>query len=354
MAFINFKPSSFFQTKIYDGNSSTQAITGVGFQPDKLDIKRRNGGDNNWRVCDSVRTADNSLMYNLNNEASDLTGTVTAFDADGFSLGNNASYVGGFNETGGEYASYNWKMGTTSGITQGAASVTPTAYSFNATAKQSIIQWTGTGSVLTVPHGLGVEPGSIFVKCTSHSGDWVAYHKSMGGSYGMELPSTSGQSATSGWFNNTGATSDLFTIGDNGNVNTSGRTYIAYVYGPRKGMSSFGKYIGNGASTGTEHGGPFIYCNFRPCMLFIKRIDTTGAWYLWDDKREGYNETNDEFSLNSAAAEGSGNISLDILGTGFKLRNSDGSYNADGGSYIYWAWAAEPQVGSDGTPGLAR
>ena len=35
------KPSDYFNTKLYTGNGSTNAITGVGFQPDWTWIKGR-------------------------------------------------------------------------------------------------------------------------------------------------------------------------------------------------------------------------------------------------------------------------------------------------------------------------
>ena len=62
-----------------------------------------------------------------------------------------------------KFIAWCFKMGTTSGIA-GSPSITPTAYSFNATAGQSIIQWTGTEAVGTLPHGLGVAPELILVK----------------------------------------------------------------------------------------------------------------------------------------------------------------------------------------------
>jgi hypothetical protein len=34
MAYINFDPQDYFNTKLYTGTCNTQAITGVGFQPD--------------------------------------------------------------------------------------------------------------------------------------------------------------------------------------------------------------------------------------------------------------------------------------------------------------------------------
>ena len=39
MAFINFQPKDYFNTKLYTGNGSTNAITGVGFQPDMCLVK---------------------------------------------------------------------------------------------------------------------------------------------------------------------------------------------------------------------------------------------------------------------------------------------------------------------------
>ena len=36
MAYISFKPSAFFNNVLYTGNAGTNAITGVGFQPDMI------------------------------------------------------------------------------------------------------------------------------------------------------------------------------------------------------------------------------------------------------------------------------------------------------------------------------
>ena len=47
MAYINFQPSDYFNTKLYTGNnsSSTTTITGVGFQPDWTWTKERTAQD---------------------------------------------------------------------------------------------------------------------------------------------------------------------------------------------------------------------------------------------------------------------------------------------------------------------
>ena len=40
------KSTDYFNTKLYTGNGSTNAITGVGFQPDMTWIKDRTGTNN--------------------------------------------------------------------------------------------------------------------------------------------------------------------------------------------------------------------------------------------------------------------------------------------------------------------
>jgi hypothetical protein len=50
------KPSEYFNTKLYTGNDTTQSITGVGFQPDWIWIKRRNASESSF-LEDVIRGA---------------------------------------------------------------------------------------------------------------------------------------------------------------------------------------------------------------------------------------------------------------------------------------------------------
>ena len=63
-------------------------------------------------------------------------------------------------------------------------------------------------------------------------------------------------------------------------------------------------------------------------------------------------------SPNQSSAENSAtNNSIDFLSNGFKIRTNDGRLNADGGIYIYLAFAEEPivaNVGTNGIPATAR
>jgi len=99
------KPTDYFNTKLYTGNGSTNAITGVGFQPDWTWIKIRNAAGESHALWDAVRGATKYISSNnANAEATDATG-LTAFDSDGFTLGS----TGRVNQNTNTFASWNWK-----------------------------------------------------------------------------------------------------------------------------------------------------------------------------------------------------------------------------------------------------
>ena len=50
-------PFKYFNTKLYTGNGSTQALTGVGFQPDFTWLKNRSTSQDS-KLYDSVRGAN--------------------------------------------------------------------------------------------------------------------------------------------------------------------------------------------------------------------------------------------------------------------------------------------------------
>jgi len=103
------KPEDYFNTKLYTGNGGAQSITGVGFQPDWVWLKRRDGSASH-RLTDSVRGTLKRLSSDSNNAESTETGLVTSFDSDGFTL--NSSDVA-FNGSSSTYASWNWLAGGT-------------------------------------------------------------------------------------------------------------------------------------------------------------------------------------------------------------------------------------------------
>ena len=73
----------------YTGNSSTQAITGLGFSPNWVLLKETDGVDS-WELYDTARGATKVLYPNGAN-AEGVNSGLTSFDSDGFTLGSATS-----------------------------------------------------------------------------------------------------------------------------------------------------------------------------------------------------------------------------------------------------------------------
>jgi len=73
----------------------------------------------------------------------------------------------------------------------------------------------------------------------------------------------------------------------------------------------------------------------------LKRTDSTSNWTILDLKREGYNVDNDPLFPNLNNAEGTTDLA-DLLSNGFKLRSTDASVNASGGTYVFAAFSSNP------------
>jgi len=335
--------SLFMNTVLYTGNDGTHAITGVGFQPDLVWIKPRNYADHH-RLVDSVRGL--YQIYSNRDVAQDATGSnFASFDSDGFTLGGSD---GGWNSSSYNYVSWNWKAGTTSGIPGGT--ITPSGYSFNTTSGFSIITYTGTGSLGTIPHGLGVVPQAVICKKLNSADGWFSYHEPLGNTGRMMLNNTNAAAYNSGYWNSTTPTSEVFTVLGNGGNNASGDTYVAYCFADVAGYSKMGGYTGNSDADGT-----FVYTGFKPAFIIIKETGTgTQDWYMNTGKINGYNVQDDYLAPNTDVAEVvGGGLTLDMLSNGFKLRANAQGVNT-GYTYIYLAFAESPFVNSNGVPTNAR
>jgi hypothetical protein len=329
------KPSEYFNTKLYTGNGSTQSLTGVNFQPDWVWCKDRSTTSENL-VFDILRGATNYIKTNATSSQATISTTLTSFDADGFSIGNN----GGINTNGNNYVAWNWLGGGT-GASNTDGSTTSTV-SANQTSGFSVVKWVGVDT--TVGHGLNAVPEMIIVKNTDDATNWFVYHKTLGNNKYLNLNLTSAETTSSSQWNSTSPTSSVFTVGSGFN----NANYIAYVFAPKKGFSKFGSYTGNGSTDGT-----FVYTGFKPALLIRKRTDASNDWYINDNKRAGYNPQNDYLFPNTTQAE-SALQRFDFLSNGFKIRTTDGGDNASGGTYIYMAFAEEPLVGTNNIPATAR
>ena len=86
---------------------------------------------------------------------------------------------------------------------------------------------------------------------------------------------------------------------------------------------------------------PFGYTGFRPAFVLLRVTSAANAWFIYDHKRDGFNEANDSLSPNYDAVEDS-TYKLDLLSNGFKIRSTQNAHNQSGQTFIYIAFAEAP------------
>ena len=323
-------PFKNFNTVLYTGNGSTQSITGVGFQPDWVWLKKRNASDSHY-LQDAVRGATKAIKSNSTDAEATDTDSVTSFNSDGFSLGNS----GGYNSNTNTFVAWNWLAGNSSGSSNGDGSITSTV-SANTTAGFSIVSYTGTGSNATIGHGLGVAPSVIIVKPRNSSSEGFAmYHKSIASDAETDFirwDETNAAADNANYWNDTAPTSTVFSIGTDSATNGTTNN-IAYCFAEVKGYSKFGSYTGNG-------GNQFIYTGFKPAFVIEKRSSNTSEWDVYDNKRNTFNSVTKVLKPNANDAEATYS-GLNFLSNGFEVL---GSLNDSGQTLIYLAFAETPFV----------
>ena len=324
-----------FGAAVPAGQTINNSVNGIGFQPDFIWIKERNGTAYHI-LTDSVRGVTKNIYTNVTAAEATNNGTdVTTFNSNGFSVGTDSA-GDGVNRNNATVVAWQWKAGGTSSSNT-AGSITSTV-SVNATAGFSVLTFTGTGAVGTIGHGLGVAPSMIIVKNRPTAGtSWVTYHASVGATKYLLLNATDAATVGSAQWNNTAPTSTVFTMG-NTSANTSGQSSVAYCFSEVAGYSKFGSYTGNGSADGA-----FVFCGFRPRYVLLKRSDTADAWVVFDSVRGTYNLNSPHLQPHLSSAEADAPpYGLDFLSNGFKCRASTASMNASGGTYIFMAFAENP------------
>ena len=331
MAYTDVDDSeSFFQVKLYTGNGSDDhAITLDGttdMQPDLVWTKNREAetSDDPHLWFDSVRGATKYISSNSSAAEATDADTLDAFQSDGFKIDDDTK----INTNSETYVAWCWKESATSGF--------------------DIVTYSGTGSGTTNAHSLSAKPGWMLAKNKGATGGWMAWHKGLPDS-GDKVLYFHLNSAIQDeqMFNDTEPTSSVFSVSADSNL--SSNTYVAYLWAEKKGFSKFLNYVGNSSVDGK-----FLYCGFKPAFVMTKRTDTTSAWYVWDNKREGFNPTNNPLFAYHPSVENTGTVRIDFLSNGFKFRHADSDHNGSSGKYIFMAFAEAPLVNSNGVPCNAR
>ena len=340
-----------FNTVLYTGDGTTsRSITGVGFTPDWIWGKSRSNAEDHF-LHDTVRGAGKKLESN-NTGAEDTTATavISAFESDGFT--GPASTPGNINVNTRTYVTWNWKAGGSASSNSDGSNIT-SSVSANTAAGFSIVAYTGTGTGShTVGHGLTQKPDLVIVKnrdADSSPNYWHVNHKDLTASdYNIFLNLTSAESDVNTNYAEGGiglgdANVIDFVAGYSGannvaNCNKSGSDYIAYCFHGVEGYSKVGSYKGNNNADG-----PHVNTGFRPAWIMTKRTDTTSNWLIIDVKRDIDNVAHNRLIPNLSNTEATSvAATMDILSNGFKRRHTNTDVNANGGDYIYLAFAEAP------------
>ena len=336
------KPGLHMNTKLYTGDgSATQAITGVGFQPDWIWIKSRDATHDHY--CFQSILA-NKYGLEPSDTSAERTPALGSFNSDGFTF---ASTDGFYNTNSGTYVSWNWKAGGATGSSNNDGSIATTVTA-NTTAGFSIVKFNKSSLAAnsTMGHGLGKVPKAIFFKNISNADSWYAYHEQLGGGAYLVPNDTNNAQTSTGFMNSsTAPTTSVFTQTSTF-WGTSNHDVLAFCFAEIKGYSKFGSYMNTGSADG-----PYCYTGFQPELVIIKSSDRNGSnWNLLDRKRPGRNRTDYRIKITGSTEQTGSANSIDILSTGFKIRGIDDDVNAAGAGddYLYWAWAKNPFVANVG------
>ena len=333
------RPQKHFDTILYTGDEATsRKISGLEFQPDLVWIKPRSTTSNHC-LLDSVRGVHNRILPNSSGANVNNTSTITAFNVDGFQIGNSSL----LNTNGATHVAWCWKAGGNSntfnidgvgyataaaaGLDGGAA--TPTGASVNTKSGFAMLKYNGTADQ-SISHGLSRAPELTIEKELSNSTNWTVTTTAIDDSLDYLYLNTSDAKAN---YTVDLPTSSLVDIGRNNEC-------IMYMWHSVPGYSKIGSYYGNGSSDGV-----YVHLGFKPAWIIIKRTSLSGnSWAIIDNKRDPINPTTRQLFSNSTSAEYTTSTNFDFLSNGFKPRSSSVWFNASGHTYLYMAFAETPEA----------
>ena len=336
-------PSTAFKAKLYTGDgATTQAITGLGHQPDYLWVKNRDTNDN-FILTNSVRGATKYTTIGVaggnDGEVTDAT-YINSYNSDGFTVGNSLPT----NTNTENYVAYSWKGGgaavaNTDGTVTGGSSV-----SANTTSGFSLVEFDGDGSIETVGHGLSQAPEFIYMKGMTDAGSGTDFPTGGTGmgfttawAYYNYLNGSWAESASAAWWNDTAPTSSVFTIGASGTP-AGKNPYVAFCFHSVEGFSKIGYYV----STNNVDG-PFIYTGFKPAFIYYTDVGSaTNRWRIYDAARNTYNILDKTFVVEDGGGDTT-SAEVDFLSNGWKVRTNSGDSNPTGSqNMMYIAFAESP------------
>ena len=334
-------PTEYFSAVTWSGDGTSSRSITSGVDADWVWYKDRTGTENH-SLYDSIRGAQQRLISNSTDLERTRSGGLQSFDSTGFTVGSDTECNG----SGKNYVGWTWKAGGTA-VSNTDGSIT-SSVSASPTAGFSIVSWTGTGSNVTVGHGLSQAPELIINKSRDSAYNWAVQSilfNSASDTNLLYLNTTAAEADDTNVFQ-AAPTATVFSPqgGSWSGIGASGVDYIAYCFHGVDGYSKVGTYSGNSSDDGT-----FVYTGFRPAWVLIKCYagHSSQEWVLLDNQRPQYNVVNKFLYANASNAEDSNLRNVDFVSNGIKMRSggtagTGGPVNISGRDYIYLAFAESP------------
>jgi len=318
-----------FSTHLYTGTGSNQTINnGIDLSGEGGMVWLKSRSSGTWhKISDTERGANKLLFTNDSLAQSTQSNTTTGFNSNGFSLG--AGGTGNYNDVntnGRTYASWTFRKA-------------PKFF--------DVVTWSGNGVAgRQISHSLGSVPAMIITKTSNDDPDWKVYHSALGNAKSLKLNQTTAQASDSVW-NSTTPTDTVFTVGSDGDINSSGRTYVAYLFADNSSEDADDQMIRCGSYTTDGSGNATIDLGWEPQFVITKKTNGTSDWNIWDTMR-GWNLSSYDYLRANAAGAETGNANYgNPTATGFTSNGVIG-YNSSG---IYMAIRApmmvEPEAATD-------
>lgn len=308
-----------FSTFLYEGNGSTQTITNsidISGEGGLVWLKSRSSGFEH-SLFDTERGAGKYLVSNSTAVESTNTTRLSAFNSNGFSLGDDVIT----NSSGDTYASWTFRK---------------------APGFFDVVTYTGNGSNRTISHNLGSVPGMIIISGRDIGTNNTVYHRSLGNTQYIKLNASSTPTTSSTAWNNTDPTSSVFSLGTNSGVNSNGYQYVAWIFAHNE--QSFGKnsdeaIIHCGSYTGTGSGTPnLVNIGFEPQWLMVKNTTTADNWSMHDVMRGATTEGTYRLKADGTVTESEwGAPFVPFESQGFTPTANNGEVNSSGDTFIYLA-----------------
>ena len=360
---VNVTPSAHFNTVLYEGSydgynmtgTDSQSITGVGFSPDIVWVKDRDGQSDThgnaytghfWfdTVLGSGSPVNIDASQGISGYLNSGYNGVNSFDSDGFSVdeADETNYSADTDEdyepdTPERYVAWCWKLGTTASSWSGSGQ-DPDSEEYNSDAGMSVINYYDSdyaGSSITFNHSLGAAPEfAMALDYEGMVGSSYAWHKDLSSGNYLDLASTGSQTSDSTYFPSSPATNTTFEMGVS---LVDGLMSHVALFRSVEGFSKFGSYHGVG------NNGVYVYTGHRPKIIWIKNKTGTGNWFIFDAVRDTYNEAVNYLRPNSYGTEATNSgYKLDILSNGFRINVESSHMNNSSYEYIFCSFAEQP------------